>query len=348
MNVTLASTRCALCGDVATDPVVVAPDPTGVVPGAFRVVRCRSCSGWRLDPAPVKDEIARLYPPDYEAHIRPITTNLAVIPGPTHRLRRRFADWCAAGRPSVWRMIADRAWDVLMARVFSHTTWGRYNLLAFWGDGRRLLDVGCGSGELLSEYHALGWSAFGIEPAGAAAARAIDSGLRVVTGRFSDDAHLLADHAPFSVIVMANVIEHLPDPGAALDAAWRLLEDGGRLLLWAPVCDGWQQRLWPAHWYNLDPPRHLHIPSRFGLRSLLRQHGFEVHAERPATSVRAVQRSAARYAASRGHVRLAARIESSTMLRRLLNVPLRLADAFDLGDVVTILAAKSARPGHPA
>lgn len=348
MIVTLASTRCALCGDAASDPVVVAPDPTGVVPGEFRVVRCRSCGGWRLDPAPVKDAIARLYPSDYEAHTRAVSATHAVIPGPTHRLRRRFADWCAAGRPSVWRMIADRAWDVILARAFSHTTWGRYNLLAFWGDGRRLLDVGCGSGELLSEYHALGWTTFGIEPSTAAAARATESSLRVVNGAFPDDANLLADCAPFSVIVMSNVIEHLPDPGAALDAAWRLLEDGGRLLLWAPVCDGWQQRLWPAHWYNLDPPRHLHIPSRRGLRALLRQHGFEVHAERPATSVRAVLRSAARYVASRGHARLAARIESSTMLRRMLNGPLRLADAFGAGDVVTVLAAKSARPGSPA
>ncbi len=348
MNVRLVSTNCALCGDAASDTVVVAPDPTGVVEGEYRVARCRSCGGWRLDPAPVKDEIARLYPPDYEAHTRAVSTTRAVIPGPTHRLRRRFVDWCAAGRPSVWRMIADRAWDVIAARVFSHTTWGRYNLLAFWGDGRRLLDVGCGSGELLSEFHALGWTTFGIEPSKAAADRAAATGLRVANGRFPEDAKLLSGQSPFSAIVMANVIEHLPDPGAALDAAWRLLEDGGRLLLWAPVCDGWQQRAWPGHWYNLDPPRHLHIPSRAGLRALLRQHGFEVHAERPATSVRAVQRSAARWAASRGHVRLAERIESSTMLRRILNGPLRLLDALGQGDVVTVLAAKAARPGRPA
>lgn len=45
-------------------------------------------------------------------------------------------------------------------------------------------------------------------------------------------------------MVMAHVIEHLPDPAAALDAVWRLLAPGGHLLIATPNEASFYDWLW--------------------------------------------------------------------------------------------------------
>src|SRR5205807_6047063 len=73
----------------------------------------------------------------------------------------------------------------------------------------RLLDLGCWTGFLLAEAGARGWVPLGVEPSAFAAAYARDRlGLEVVTGELMD-----ADvgDRPFRAVVMADVIEHLPD-----------------------------------------------------------------------------------------------------------------------------------------
>ncbi len=64
---------------------------------------------------------------------------------------------------------------------------------------------------------------------------------------------------------MWHVLEHLPDPAAAIARAAELLRPGGRLLVSVPNVDSLQARLGGERWFHLDLPRHLF---HFGPRSL--------------------------------------------------------------------------------
>lgn len=126
----------------------------------------------------------------------------------------------------------------------------------------RLLDVGSGRGRFLAAANGAGWDVRGVEfaPASAESTRAA-FGIDVVVGDFLN-APLDSE---YDVVTMWHVLEHLPDPTAAIRRAHGLLRSGGRLVVSVPNVDSTQARFGGEDWFHLDPPRHLF---HFGPRSL--------------------------------------------------------------------------------
>jgi 2-polyprenyl-3-methyl-5-hydroxy-6-metoxy-1,4-benzoquinol methylase len=97
--------------------------------------------------------------------------------------------------------------------------------------GRRLLDVGVGTGLLVHLARRAGWDAAGVDICAEAAARAErEFGVPVAVGDF-----LTAELAGgWDAITMADVLEHSRDPRAFLRRAWSLLAPGGVLYVGVP------------------------------------------------------------------------------------------------------------------
>jgi SAM-dependent methyltransferase len=132
-----------------------------------------------------------------------------------------------------------------------------------------LLDYGCWVGFLASEAAERGWAATGVEPSRWAAERARSRGVEVVD----------SPEGPFDAIAMGDVIEHLPDPGAALDQLAALLAPGGVVWIATPDAGSRVARLLGPRWWSVIPT-HLHLFNRRSLSRLLERHGFEVLAMR--------------------------------------------------------------------
>lgn len=73
----------------------------------------------------------------------------------------------------------------------------------------------------------------------------------------SDTIGALESLPPFDVIVMWQVIEHLPDPWTTLSAAARRLAPGGVLIVDTPNPDAFQFKVLGHRWAHLDAPRHV-------------------------------------------------------------------------------------------
>ena len=71
------------------------------------------------------------------------------------------------------------------------------------------------------------------------------------------------------------MLEHLDDPGAALERIAGWLAPGGLLLVGVPNLASVQARAGGARWYHLDVPRHRTHFTVAGLHALLRRHGLE-------------------------------------------------------------------------
>jgi SAM-dependent methyltransferase len=128
----------------------------------------------------------------------------------------------------------------------------------------RLLDIGSGRGRFLGAAKAAGWDVVGIEfEPGMAEASSRRFGVEVVVG----DAVGADVRGPFDVITMWHVLEHLPDPRAAVDRAAGLLRPDGTLIVSVPNNDSLQARLGGDDWLHLDIPRHIY---HFNPRSLTR------------------------------------------------------------------------------
>ena len=130
--------------------------------------------------------------------------------------------------------------------------------------GQSMLDVGCGSGCSLLEAQALGAKAFGIEA---------DPNVRPIAGALGLTIHFgnLQDEPfpgkSFDLIVMNQVIEHLPDPDAALRKLSQRLAPEGRLLLVMPNTESIWKRLSGRRWINWHVPYHQH---HFNQRNFIR------------------------------------------------------------------------------
>jgi len=137
----------------------------------------------------------------------------------------------------------------------------------------RLLDVGCGKGRFLAAARAAGWDALGIEyaPASAEAARAA-YGVEVIVGDFLE----LDLGGGFDAITMWHVLEHLPDPAAAVARAGALVRPGGRIVISVPNIDSLQSRLGGERWFHLDLPRHLFQFNPRSLSALVERMGLRV------------------------------------------------------------------------
>ena len=136
----------------------------------------------------------------------------------------------------------------------------------------RLLDIGAGRGRFVAQARAAGWYAHGIEPSrrGVEGAKAI--GIELVQGDI-DDATV--PPGSLDAATLWHVLEHVEDPGAALERIASWLRPGGLLLVGVPNLASVQARVGGARWYHLDVPRHrTHFTVR-GLEALLRAHGFE-------------------------------------------------------------------------
>jgi len=114
--------------------------------------------------------------------------------------------------------------------------------LSLAGDlrGKRVLDVGCGRGEIVLQSAMRGAEAWGIDYAPAAieiATRALASTDAEIAARLHlacmDVKALDLDDATFDVVFMMDVVEHLyPDElSRALDELRRVLRPGGRLVM---------------------------------------------------------------------------------------------------------------------
>jgi SAM-dependent methyltransferase len=122
----------------------------------------------------------------------------------------------------------------------------------------RLVEIGPGSGIFAYAARRAGFDVTGIERDGEACEH-----LREVCGveavQSTDPAAVLGEMPPSDAIALWQVIEHVDDPAAVLDAAAANLAPGGVLIVSTPNPQSPQFRALRGRWAHLDPPRHLFL-----------------------------------------------------------------------------------------
>ena len=121
----------------------------------------------------------------------------------------------------------------------------------------RILDVGCGRGDLLRALHVHGFTGV--------------IGHDVFQQNFLPGITVIQKpleelQGEYNLVMAHHSFEHMPDPIAAIASLKRLCARDGTLLLRFPVagCLAWKE--YRENWYQIDAPRHLVIPSEKALR----------------------------------------------------------------------------------
>jgi SAM-dependent methyltransferase len=131
----------------------------------------------------------------------------------------------------------------------------------------RILDYGCGSGALLFSLKKNGFSQLqGVDPY---ASDKTPTGIPIYRSLSSVSGLM-------DLIFVSHVLEHVAEPRNLLTELADLLTPSGKIIVRCPVIDSRAHELFGRNWVQLDPPRHLMIPSRHGLRVCAQSAGLHV------------------------------------------------------------------------
>ena len=136
----------------------------------------------------------------------------------------------------------------------------------------RLLDIGAGRGRFVAQARAAGWDAEGIEPSRRGVQGARAQGIELQRAGVGD---AVVAGGRLDAATLWHVLEHLDDPGAALERIAGWLRPGGLLVVGVPNLASVQARAGGARWYHLDVPRHRTHFTVAGLHALLYRHGLQ-------------------------------------------------------------------------
>jgi len=131
----------------------------------------------------------------------------------------------------------------------------------------KILDVGCGSGELLTELKELGFNnLYGVD-------LYIDStkneaGINILRGSLEDV------NGEYDLIMLHHSLEHMLDQGKVMHKLSQLLSSNGSLIIRIPLVDCYAWRMYGENWYQIDAPRHFYLHSYESIMLLAKMNNF--------------------------------------------------------------------------
>ena len=222
----------------------------------FDYFECSHCGTIQI--AAVPADLARHYPPGYYSFKVP-------TPKPTTSVERYFRRM----RTDVW--LGNRGGvAALLARLSKrrpqYLDW--FDGLALRADSR-IVDIGCGNGDLLLKLQRDGFEHLrGLDPYIEADIDYAGFAVRKLS--------LADDDGRYDLIMMHHSFEHMSSPRAVMAQIAGHLAPGGHALLRLPIAGGYAWRTYHEHWFALDPPRHLFLPTVRAMHLLAACAGLEI------------------------------------------------------------------------
>lgn len=138
-----------------------------------------------------------------------------------------------------------------------------------------VLEIGCGTGELLHEIADLGLRhVVGIDPfvpqdiSYKNGARVLKAGIDDLAGRVGEEK--------FDLIMFNHSLEHSPTPLKDLIKVAKFLRHDGEILVRLPVSGSDIAKSYGEHWWSLDAPRHIYLFSAKSMALVARKCGLRV------------------------------------------------------------------------
>lgn len=223
----------------------------------FAYDECSNCGSLQI--AEIPRDLSKYYPPDYYSFSGQKASLLK-------RLLKRKRASHALGQDNVIGSLLVRLYGIPML-----VDWVKRLDIGLDIDvDQAILDIGCGTGQLLLEMHYAGFSNLtGVD-------KYIEEDIHYTTGVVILKRTVDEIDGAYDLVMLHHSLEHMPEPVETLKHVHRLLKPRGFGLLRLPVAGSYAWRVYKTDWVQLDAPRHLFLPTEKGVMILARRAGLEV------------------------------------------------------------------------
>ncbi|MGA2822114.1 MAG: class I SAM-dependent methyltransferase [Bacteroidales bacterium] len=230
---------CPVCGKSNFTPFLQSSD-FFLTKEEYTIVICNSCGMKFINPRPEANEISKYYEsPDYISH--------------------------DAGKKSGLNFLYKQVRNFLIKK--------KYRLVKEYSKGKKLLDIGCGTGEFIFFCKKNGFDVTGIEPG--------EIPRFFAQTEYKLDIHEEAyldnlSHPEFDVITLWHVLEHVHLLHERMNKIVEIMKPDGTLIIAVPNSNSWDARYYGKFWAAYDLPRHLYHFSRGTLQILAQDHALQI------------------------------------------------------------------------
>ena len=193
-------------------------------------------------------------------------------------LIRKGSRACELGRLIAGGKEAESERDWLHQTLYSDIAY----VLDHNAPGKRVLDVGCGTGEFPLYLQRREFFTVQIEPSLEAVAIAESYGLVVRNSTLEEFVEQYHERTKrfFDAVILLNILEHVPNPAQLVELARTVLKPGGIILVRVPndfskIQTIAREKLSKEEWWVV-PPDHINYFNFESLHNLLEELGFEV------------------------------------------------------------------------
>ena len=217
----------------------------------YSIIECEFCMFSTLSPMPKSSDLTDYYTKTYNGRTK---TNIFEYSNSSDFIKTN---------ESVFEDMSARLMDI---ERIADLAQGQKNLV-------RLLDVGCGYGQMLYSAAMRGgkYSAKGIDLDSESITYGKDKlGLDLEIGTVYD----IKDK--FDLVTQWMVLEHTLNPGDQVKAIRDCLNNNGIYAGSVPNMGGWYAKLKGKYWYNIIPPEHINYFNNNNLTMILERNGFRI------------------------------------------------------------------------
>lgn len=229
--------NCPICKNTSFEKVMDCKDYT-VSNKTFTIVSCKKCGLQFTNPIPLEDEIGKYY--ESEEYISHSNTSKGIV-------------------------------NKLYQSVRNITLQQKLKLVKNLTQGKKILDIGSGTGEFLKVCKEADFEVIGIEPSEEAKRFAIKNYKLEI---HPENKIKEFNEKSFDLITMWHVLEHVYHLEERVKEINRILKKNGVLVVAVPNRNSYDAKHYKQYWAAYDLPRHLYHFTEKDIKNLFEKNGF--------------------------------------------------------------------------
>jgi len=249
--------QCNLCGNKDLEFLFYAKDKNMRVPGKFPILKCKKCGLMMIGVIPDDAELRSFYPKEKYYSYKKIDSS-----GFKFRMRMLLYNM-------YFNKVKKNSFKKLL--LFPFLPFSRGTIIE---PGKKLLDIGSGSGQFLYEMKQFGINVYGLEPGDFDRNSAKKEKIEI---KNTDLLKARYQNESFDIITLNHVLEHIQYPRGTIKEIYRILKKGGKMVIGVPNYKCLAYSIFGKNWYQLDVPRHFNDFSDKILVKILKEEGFRIN-----------------------------------------------------------------------